>query len=92
MADSLKFYRAYKKRGGQCTIEYFKELLRAFFEHTLNSHVFGEVADTSRKDDHGMWLHPSPDVAEASWAEQTSLTARDFACVFRAVDSVHAYT
>ena len=92
MVDSKKFYRAYKKRGGKCTLEYFKELLRAFFEHTLNSHVFGEVADISRKDDHGMWLHPSRNVAEASWAAETGLTAQESSRVFHAVDRVHAYT
>ena len=92
MVDSKKFYRAYKKRGGTCTLEYFKELLRAFFEHTLNSHVVGVVADISRKDDDGMWLHPSPDLAEESWAEETGQTAQEFSRVFKAVDSVHAYT
>ena len=92
MVDSKKFYCAYNKRGGTCTPEYFKELLRAFDEHTPNSHVFGEVADISRKDDQGMWLHPSPDDAEESWAEETGQTAQEFSRVFRAVDSVHAYT
>ena len=92
MVDSKKFYRAYKKRGGTCTLEYFKELLRAFFEHTLNSHVVGVVADISRKDDDGMWLHPSPDLAEEPWAEETGQTAQEFSRVFEAVDSVHAYT
>ena len=92
MADSKKFYRAYKKRGSKCTLEYFKELLRAFFEHTQSSHVFGEVADILRKDDGGMWLHPSPDLAEEPWAEETGQTPHEFSRVFEAVDSVHAYT
>ena len=92
MADSKKFYRAYKKRGGKFILEYFKELLRAFFEHTLNSHVFGEVANISRKDDQGMWFPPSPDLAEESWAGETGQTAQEFSRVFEAVDSVHAYT
>ncbi len=64
----------------------------AFFEHTLNSHVWGECAETSQKDTNGFWLHPSPDDAEAAWAEETGQTALEFRRMFYAVDSVHAYT
>ena len=90
--DSKEFYKAYKKRGGKCSFDGFSELLRAFFEHTLNSHVWGEGSDNSRKDDEGLWLHHSRDAAEAAWAEQTCQTPQEFSRVFDAVDSVHAYS
>ena len=92
MDDSMEFYKAYKKRGGKCSSDAFTELLRAFYEHTLNSHVWGEVSEISQKNDNGLWLHPSRDAAEAAWAEQTGQTPQEFGRVFYAVDSVHAYT
>ena len=92
MEDSKEFYKAYKKRGGKCSFDVFTELLRAFYEHTLNSHVWGEGSETSQKDERGLWLHPSPEAAEAAWAEQTRKTPQEFSRVFCAVDSVHAYT
>ena len=61
MEDAQEFYHAYKTQGGECGLDDFKKLLRAFFEHTLNSHVWGECAETSQKDKNGFWLHPSPD-------------------------------
>ncbi len=91
MEDSKDFYKAYKKRGGKCSFDAFTELLRAFFEHTLNSHVWGERSETSQKEG-GLWLHPSRGAAEAAWAEQTGQTPQEFGRVFDAVDSVHAYT
>ena len=92
MGESQIFFAAYKRRKGKCSFDAFKDLLRAFFEHSLNSHVFGERADTSQKDDRGLWLHPSPDAADAAWVEETGQTASEFARMFDAVDSVHAYT
>ena len=74
----------------ECSFDGFSELLHAFFEHTLNSHVWGEGSDNSRKDDEGLWLHPSRNAAEAAWAEQTCQTPQEFSRVFDAVDSVHA--
>ena len=67
-------------------------MLRAFFEHTLNSHVWGACADASQKDEDGLWLHASPDYAESAWATETDQTASEFSRVFEAADSVHAYT
>ena len=92
MEDSKEFYKAYKKRGGKCSFDAFAELLRAFYEHTLNSHVWGESSEISQKNDNGLWLHPSRDAAEAAWAEQTGQTPQEFGRVFDAVDSVHAYS
>ena len=92
MEDAQEFYHAYKTQGGECGLDDFKKLLRAFFEHTLNSHVWGARAETSQKDKNGFWLHPSPDDAETAWAEETGRTAPEFCRMFDAVDSVHAYT
>ena len=92
MEDAEEFYAAYKAEGGKFEFDGFQVLLRAFFEHTLNSHVWGERADASRKDKNGFWLHPSPDHAESAWAAETGQTASEFRRVFEAVDSVHAYT
>ena len=92
MKDSQEFFNAYKKRGGKCSFDAFAELLRAFYEHTLNSHVWGECSEFSQKNDDGLWLHPSRDAAEAAWAEQTCQRPQEFRRVFDAVDSVHAYS
>ena len=92
MEDAQEFYNAYKSRGGKCRFNNFKELLRAFFEHTLNSHVFGLCEKSSQKDEEGFWLHPSPDAAEMAWVEETGKSMQEFSLVFYAVDSVHAYT
>ncbi len=92
MKDSQEFFKAYKKRGGKCSFDAFTALLRAFYEHTLNSHVWGENSEISQKNDNGLWLHPSRDAAEAAWAEQTGQTPQEFCRVFYVLDSVHAYT
>ena len=92
MEDAKEFYDAYKVKRGKSKFDGFKVLLRAFFEHTLNSHVFGECAEASQKDEDGLWLHPSRDHAESAWAAETGQTASEFCRVFEAVDSVHAYT
>ena len=92
MEDAQEFYHAYKTQGGECGLDDFKKLLRAFFEHTLNSHVWGECAETSQKGKNGFWLHPSPDAAETAWVEETGKSMQEFSLVFYAVDSVHAYT
>ena len=92
LKDAEEFYVAYKAQEGTCGFDEFKNLLRALFEHTLNSHVYGERAEASRKDDGGLWLHPSPDYAESAWAAETGQTLSEFRRLFEAVDSVHAYT
>ena len=92
MEDAKEFYDVYKGKKVKFEFDGFKILLLAFFEHTLNSHVWGESANVSQKGEDGLWLHPSPDYAESAWATETGQPASEFSRVFRAVDSIHAYT
>jgi len=39
MDDAQEAHNAYRKDGGTCGFDAFEELLRAFYEHTLNSRL-----------------------------------------------------
>ena len=85
-------YAAYKARGATCRYDEFKTLLRAFYEHSVNSHVYGECEAEVRKDKCGLWIHPSPSHACSAWCAETGQAFPEFSRLFSAVDSVHAYT
>ena len=51
MEEAKAFHDAYK---GQRDFDDFARVLRAFFEHTLHSHVYGDVAPISRRDRDGL--------------------------------------
>ncbi len=71
MDTAQEVHNAYRNGGGKCGFDAFQELLRAFYEHTLNSHVWGEPSETAQKGGDGLWFHPSRDAAETAWAAET---------------------
>jgi len=92
MADAPVMYAEYLKLSGKSDLQQYKLRLKAFFRHTLNSHVFGNCALEATTDKDGFYLHPDGDAAESSLMQELSIDFAEFDRIFYSCDAVHAYT
>ena len=96
MSDVKSMFKVYKNRlGGRSNFGTYKQHLKLFFFHTLNSHVFGmgpECYNGATVDDAGFMLHESRFAAQAALMHAANIDDAEVWRIFDSVDSVHAYT
>ena len=95
MQDSKKMFKVYKRIGGCSTFDTYKEHLKLFFYHTLNSHVFGmgpEYYNGASRDNNGFALHNDGAEAESAFMDAAKIDYAELRRIFRSVDAVHAYS
>ena len=88
-------FKVYNRLGGRSNFDTYKQHLKLFFLHTLNSHVFGmgpEYCNGATVDDAGFMLHESRFAAEAALMHTANIDDAEVSRIFDSVDSVHAYT
>ena len=95
MSDAKSMFKVYNRLGGRSNVDTYKQHLKLFFFHTLNSHVFGmgsEYYNGATVDDNGFMLHESRFAAEAALMRAANIDDAEVCRIFDSVDSVHAYT
>ena len=95
MSDAKSMFKVYNRLGGRSNFDTYKQHLKLFFFHTLNSHVFGmgpEYYNGATVDDAGFMLHESSFAAEAALMHAANIDDAEVSRIFDSVDSVHAYT
>ena len=89
-------FKVYNSLGGRSNFDAtYKQHLKLFFFHTLNSHVFGMGPKDyygATVDDDGFMLHESRFAAEAALIHAANIDDAEVSLIFHSVDSVHAYT
>ena len=86
--DAEQMFHMYKKRGGKAEFTAFLNILKLFFLHTLNSHVFGLTSDDyegQKTDGNGYCLHESPEMAESTLMDAAKIDMDEFARIERVV-------
>ena len=93
MTDAPLMYSEYIKLGGKSEEHKYLAHLKAFFRHTLNSHVFGETSVSKpERTDSEFYLHASCEAAEEALLTETTIGYGELSRIFQSVDTVHAYT
>ena len=91
MSDAKSMFKVYNRLGGRSNFDTYKQHLKLFFFHTLNSHVF-VMGSGATVDDAGFMLHESRSAAEAALMHAANIDDAEVSRIFDSVDSVHAYT
>jgi hypothetical protein len=95
MSDAKSMFKVYNRLGGRSNFDTYKQHLKLFFFHTLNSHVFGmgpKDYNGATVDDAGFMLQESRFAAEAALMLAANIDDAEVSRIFESVDSVHAYT
>ena len=95
LQDSKKMFKVYKRIGGCSTFDKYKEKLKLFFYHTINSHCGGigpELFNGASTDDHGFALYNGRFEAESALMDDAKIDYEELSRMFDSVDAVHAYS
>jgi len=95
MHDAKKQFKVYKRTGGVSNFDMYKENLKLFYYHTINSHCGGitpDIYDGASTDPDGFALYDSREAGEAAFMDAAKIGYAELCRIFKSVDAVHPYS